>query len=209
MGSNGSQTFTLTNSGSASVTISQATVSGTGFSISGLSTPLALGAGLSTTFSAQFAPTTAGSASGTISIANNGQNSPLTIPLSGTGTQPQLAASPTTAAFGNVATGTNSSQSISLTNGGGATVTISSVTVTGAGFSTTGITAPVTVGAGKSDVQRSVWTERRRNGHWNNYSRSNAPNSPLTISLSGTGTQPAIVRFAHYRSVRQRGDRDQ
>ena len=81
VGSNGTQSITLTNSGSASVTISQATVSGTGLSISGLSTPLALGAGLSTTFSAQFTPTSAGSASGSISIVNNGQNSPTDNPL--------------------------------------------------------------------------------------------------------------------------------
>src|SRR5271155_3400268 len=186
--SNGSQLITLTNSGSGSVTISQATASGTGFSISGLSTPLTLGAGLSTTFSAQFAPTSVGSASGSISIVNNGQNSPLTIPLSGTGTQAQLAASPTTAAFGNVATGTNSSQSISLTNGGTATVTISSVIVSGTGFSTTGITTPVAIAAGKAKTFNGVFGPSAAGSVTGSITLvSNAPSSPLTISLSGTG----------------------
>ena len=194
VGSNGTQSITLTNSGSASVTISQATVSGTGLSISGLSTPLALGAGLSTTFSAQFTPTSAGSASGSISIVNNGQNSPLTIPLSGTGTQPQLAATPTSAAFGSVTTGTNNSQTVSLTNGGSATVTISSVTVSGAGFSTTGITAPVSIAAGKAATFNAVFGPNAAGSVTGSITLvSNAPNSPITISLSGTGVAATRV----------------
>ncbi len=188
VGNNGSQTITLTNSGSASVTISQAAASGTGFSISGLSTPLALGAGLSTTFSAQFTPASAGSASGSISIISNGLNSPTTISLNGIGTQPQLAATPTTAAFGSVTTGTNNSQTVSLTNGGSATVTISSVTVSGAGFSTTGITAPVTIGAGKATTFNAVFGPSAAGSVTGSITLvSNAPNSPITISLSGTG----------------------
>ena len=194
VGSNGAQSITLTNSGSGSVTISQGTASGTGFSISGLSTPLTLGAGLSTTFSAQFAPTSAGSASGSISIINNGQNSPLTIPLSGTGTQPQLAATPTTAAFGSVTTGTNNSQSISLTNGGTATVTISSVTVSGAGFSTTGITTPLTIGSGKAATFNAVFGPSTAGSVTGSITLvSNAPTSPMTISLSGTGVAATRV----------------
>ena len=194
VGSNGTQSITLTNSGSASVTISQATVSGTGLSISGLSTPLALGAGLSTTFSAQFTPTSAGSASGSISIVNNGQNSPLTIPLSGTGTQPQLAATPTSAAFGSVTTGTNNSQTVSLTNGGSATVTISSLTVSGAGFSTTGITAPVSIAAGKATTFNAVFGPNAAGSVTGSITLvSNAPNSPITISLSGTGVAATRV----------------
>jgi Abnormal spindle-like microcephaly-assoc'd, ASPM-SPD-2-Hydin len=188
VGSNGTQSLTLTNSGSASVTISQATASGAGLSISGLSTPLTLGAGLSTTFSAQFAPTSAGAANGSISIVSNAPNSPLTIPLSGTGTQPQLAATPTSAAFGNVTTGTNNSQTVTLTNGGSATVTISSVTVTGAGFSTTGITAPATIAAGKTATFNAVFGPSAAGSVTGSISVvSNAPNSPLAISLSGTG----------------------
>jgi len=188
VGSNGTQSVTLTNSGTGSVTISSATVSGAGLSISGLSTPLTLGAGLSTTFSAKFAPTSAGSASGSISIVSNAPNSPTTISLSGTGTQPQLAATPTSTAFGNVTTGTSNSQTFTLTNGGSATVTISSVTVAGAGFSTSGIAAPVNLGAGQSTTFNAVFAPSAAGSVTGTISLvSNAPNSPLTISLSGTG----------------------
>ena len=188
VGSNGSQTITLTNSGSANVTISQATASGTGFSISGLAVPQTLGAGLSTTLTAQFAPTSAGSPVGSISIISNAPSSPLTISLSGTATQPQLTATPTSAAFGNVVTGTSNSQTINLTNGGTATVTISAVTVAGAGFSTTGISAPVSIAAGKSATFNAVFAPTAAGAVSGSVSlTNNAPNSPLTIVLSGTG----------------------
>ena len=194
VGSTGSQTITLTNSGSASVTISAATASGTGLSISGLSTPQTLGAGLSTTFSAQFAPTTAGSASGSISIASNAPNSPLTIPLSGTATQAQLAATPATAAFGNVVTGTNNSQTITLTNGGSAALTISSATVAGAGFSTTGLTVPLSIAAGKTATFNAVFGPSAAGSVTGSVALvSNAPNSPFTIALSGTGVAATQV----------------
>jgi len=176
------------------VTISAATASGTGLSISGLSTPQTLGAGLSTTFSAQFAPTTAGSASGSISIASNAPNSPLTIPLSGTATQAQLAATPATAAFGNVVTGTNNSQTITLTNGGSAALTISSATVAGAGFSTTGLTVPLSIAAGKTATFNAVFGPSAAGSVTGSVALvSNAPNSPFTIALSGTGVAATQV----------------
>jgi Abnormal spindle-like microcephaly-assoc'd, ASPM-SPD-2-Hydin len=188
VGSTGTQTITLTNSGSASVTISQASASGTGFSIIGLTTPQTLGAGLSTSFTAQFAPTSAGSPTGSISIVSNAPGSPLTIPLSGTATQPQLSATPSSAAFGNVVTGTNNSQTINLTNGGSASVTISAVTVAGAGFSTSGITTPLSLAAGKSATFNAVFAPTSAGAVSGSVSlTSNAPNSPLAIALSGTG----------------------
>ena len=194
VGSTGSQTITLTNSGTASVTISAATASGTGLGISGLSTPLTLGAGLSTTFSAQFAPTSAGSMSGSISVVSNAPTSPLTIPLSGNATQPQLAATPSTAAFGSVVTGSNNSQTISLANNGTATLTISSAAVTGAGFSTTGLTVPLSIAPGKTSTFNAVFGPSAAGSVSGSITlASNAPNSPLTISLSGTGVAATQV----------------
>jgi hypothetical protein len=87
------------------VTISQATVTGTGFSISGLSLPLTLAGGQSTTFQAKFAPTTTGSVTGSISIVSNASNSPTNVSLSGTGLRLLLSATPSSIDFGNVALG--------------------------------------------------------------------------------------------------------
>jgi hypothetical protein len=193
-GGSTSQNVTLTNGGSASVTISQATASGAGFSISGLTTPITLAAGQGTSFNAQFAPTSAGNANGTITISSNAPSSPTTISMTGVGTQPQISATPPSAAFGNVSTGTNNSQTITVTNAGSATLTISSVSVTGAGFSISGISAPVTILAGKNIIFNAVFAPTTNGAASGSISLlSNAPGSPLSISLSGTGVASSKV----------------
>jgi hypothetical protein len=188
VGASASQTVTLTNSGTASLTVSQATASGAGFSIGGIATPLTINAGQIATFTAQFAPTTTGNATGSISIVSNAPNSPLAIALTGTGTQPQIAATPSSAAFGNVSTGTNNSQTITLSNSGSASLTISSVSVTGTGFNISGISAPLTILAGKNATFNAIFAPTTAGAVSGSISLvSNAPSSPLAISLSGTG----------------------
>jgi hypothetical protein len=88
VGSSGSQTITLSNTGTAAATISQAVVSGTGYTMSGLAMPMTLAAGASTSFSVQFAPTAAGSDSGSVTVTSSTPNSPTMVATSGTGTAP-------------------------------------------------------------------------------------------------------------------------
>src|SRR5207248_1148068 len=146
IGSSKNLTQTLTNSGGSSVTISAASATGAGFSLSGLTLPLTLPAGQSTTFTVQFAPTVAGAASGTVTITSNGANPTLNVPVSGTGVTPgTLSATSTSLAFGNVQVGSSSSLPETLTNTGGANVTISQANLTGTGYSVTGLTLPVTL----------------------------------------------------------------
>src|SRR5438094_915984 len=98
---------TLTNSGSSAVTISQATLTGQGFALNGLSLPLSLNKGQSVTFRVAFTPTAAGSVSGGITIATNDLRSYLKIALAGTGVSAgSLASSTSTLNFGSVAVGT-------------------------------------------------------------------------------------------------------
>ena len=68
MGSPSNQSLTLTNSGTSAVTISQASVSGGGFSLSGVALPVSLNPGDSATFTATFVPLTAGDESGSVSF---------------------------------------------------------------------------------------------------------------------------------------------
>jgi hypothetical protein len=86
VGSSGSQTITLSNAGTATVTVSQAVVSGTGYTMSGLTMPMTLAAGATTSFSVKFAPTSAGSDSGSVTVTSNTPNSPTMVATSGTGT---------------------------------------------------------------------------------------------------------------------------
>ncbi len=78
------QNITLTNSGSSPVTISNVMIAGPGFNASG-GNGVILSAGQTTTITATFDPSTAGSAAGTLTVTSNATNSPTTITLSGTG----------------------------------------------------------------------------------------------------------------------------
>jgi hypothetical protein len=86
VGSSSKQTITLSNIGTGSVTITQANVTGADFSITGLSLPATISASTNTAFTLIFAPTSAGSATGSLSVVSNAANSPTTIALSGVGT---------------------------------------------------------------------------------------------------------------------------
>jgi len=205
-GSNTTLSETLTNTGGSSLTISAASAGGTGFSLSGLTLPLTLIAGQSTSFSVKFAPTSAGAASGSISITSNGSNSSLSIPLSGTGVAPgTLTATPTSLAFGSVQVGNSTNLSETLTNTGGPTVTISAANLSGAGFSLTGLTLPASLNTNQSVTFTATFTPTTAGAASGSISVvSTASNSPLTIALSGTGTaagtlavSPATLAFGN------------
>jgi hypothetical protein len=192
VGSSKNQSVTLNNSGGSSATISQAGVSGPGFSLSGLSTALTLNAGQSMTFSVIFAPTSAGAASGNVSITSNASNPSLTIPLSGAGSagSGQLSINPAGINFGNVVDGTSRSQSATL-SASLASVTVSSISMSGTEFSVTGVSPPVTIAAGNSVPFTITFTPQASGSASANATFiSNASNSPTVQSLSGTGTAP-------------------
>src|SRR2546427_60403 len=128
LGNRNPYAFTLTNSGSASVTVSQAHVSGSGLSVGGLSLPLTLTPGQKTTFSVVFAPASRGNITGSVSLVSNALNSPTTIALSGTGVQPlqpQLSVIPPSASCSDVRTANLNTYSFTLTNSRIARVTVS------------------------------------------------------------------------------------
>ena len=116
VGSSSNQSLTITNSGGTAATISQASASGTGFSLSGVVLPATLNPGTSATFTATFAPGATGSASGTASFTSAQLSSAYSVSMSGTGVgvAPSIVAQPVsisiltgqTATFSVTATGT-------------------------------------------------------------------------------------------------------
>src|SRR2546425_2038589 len=186
------QSATLTNSGSANVTIKQATVTGKGFGLGGLSTPLTLAPGQSKNFSVMFAPQSTGTTSGNIAVASDAMNSALNVPLSATGVAPgSLTSNPSSLGFGSVPVGSSQSLSETLTNSGGSSVTITQATASGSGFSVSGLNLPLALTPGQSFTFGAVFSPASAGGASGSISVvSNASNSTLTISLSGTGTAP-------------------
>ena len=181
------QTETLTNNGSGYLRIYQATVSGSGFSTSGLTTPLQLSAGQSYTFSVMFSPQSAGSASGSVAFSSK-KGTMVTLPLSGAGTSPgTLSASPTSIDFGSVAVGNTSSQGGSLI-ASGASVTVTVATSNNPAFTISGLSFPVTVSPGVNvpfTVNFAPQTTGTISGSLT--FTSTAANGPAVQSLSGMG----------------------
>jgi hypothetical protein len=78
--------LTLASTGTTAVTINSATLSGTGFTMSGASFPVTLNPGLAVTLDVKFDPATTGSATGQLTVQSNSATSPsAAISLSGTG----------------------------------------------------------------------------------------------------------------------------
>jgi hypothetical protein len=179
---------TLTNTGGSSVTISQVSSSAAAFSISGLTLPLTLTPNQSVTFTASFTPISAGAASGSLSVASNASNSPLSIALSGTGTAAgTLAVSPTSLSFGSVTVGSSSALNGSLT-ASGASVTVSSASLNNSEFVLSGISLPVTLPAGQSATFTVTFTPSVSGATSASLSfSSNAANSPTVQAMTGTG----------------------
>ena len=194
------QSATLTNSNGTNLTISQVWVSGSEFQLSGLGLPLSLAPGQSATFNVTFTPTTSGSVVGAISVtamvsssqdSNINSNSPLSVPLSGTGISPPSVLQPTssTISFGSVQVGNSTTQSETLTNSGNSSVSITQANLSGAAFSVSGLNLPLTLIPGQSFTFGVIFAPNSAGSVTGSLSVvSNASNSPLTISLGGTGT---------------------
>jgi Abnormal spindle-like microcephaly-assoc'd, ASPM-SPD-2-Hydin/HYDIN/CFA65/VesB-like, Ig-like domain len=202
VGSTQGQPATLTNTGSASLVIQQTTMTGRGFTLSGLKLPLYLRGGQSASCNLTFAPQSTGNASGTVSIvvqyrSVHHQVSTTTlsnvVSLSGAAVTAagSLAASPASISFGNVQVGSSQTANETLTNSGSSSLTVSSDTITGAGFSVSGLSLPTTLNAGQSYTFSVIFAPKSSSAVTGSTTfSSNASNPSLGVTLSGTGTSP-------------------
>jgi hypothetical protein len=207
VGKNQTNPDTITNTGGANVTITQANATGAGFSISGLTLPLTLGPGQSKTFDVTFAPQSAGAVNGNIAIINDGSNPTLNIPLSGTGVAAPgvLSANPPSIDFGTVTVGKNSLQSETLTNTGGTTLTVTQATVTGSAFSISGLNLPLDLAPGQGFTFGVTFAPTSGGNFSGNIALVSTGSNPnLDIPLSGIGqvagqlsVTPTNLDFGH------------
>jgi len=210
-GSSSPQTMTLTNTGTAAVTISRATVTGAGFSVVGGMSSVSIAAGQNHAFLIEFAPSGAGNASGSISIFSDATDSTLAISLSGAGTstlaittQPesQSVTAGQNATFSVVAAGSGT-LTYQWKNGGkaigGATaasymIPATTISENGAQFtvvvtdSTGSVTSnPATLTVTSAPVAPSIVTQPTN--------KSVTAGQPATFSVTATGTAPLAYQW--------------
>lgn len=195
VGETKTEKLTLTNSATIAdvvITISDISVSGTGFRMRSTSLPLTLAAGESSTISVVFAPKSSGSAAGTLAIQVDGVGDAGVVPLAGDGIDSsELDVSPSTMDFGTVAVGDSKTVTGRL-SAGSSDVKVTSASWNGDGFSISGISFPVTVQANQTvsfQVTFSPSTAGTSSGRIS--FNSDAANSPARVSLTGTGQSSA------------------
>ncbi|HXY51021.1 MAG TPA: choice-of-anchor D domain-containing protein [Terriglobales bacterium] len=211
---------TLSNSGSFSITVEQASASTAAFTVEKLNLPLVLQPGQSMTLTVAFAPTASGLQSGGISVrgfasrttdrGRNGREWPkwsadsVWVAAAGTGTSQaatvspgQLSASPSNLSFGTVAVGSSNSQLETVTNPGGSDVTISQITSGSASFRPGSLSLPATLSPGRS-LTFSITFAPQAAGNFSSglTLASNGSNPVLSVALSGAGTSPGQLSLS-------------
>lgn len=210
LGQSPSKTATLTNSGSTSVVITQDSANSSAFTISGLTLPATIAPGQSANATITFTPKAVGPVNGNITMSGNAslttaaasgssgsQTTAIraTLPVSGSGAgAAQLAASPIGVTFGNVTVGTQQSATVTLTNSGTTSDTISQANVTGAGLTISGLTPPLTLGAGQSASFTATYSPTVAASLAGNIAIfSTGTNATLNIQVSGAGVTPGTL----------------
>jgi hypothetical protein len=209
VGSGATQPLVLGNSGQSTVTVFQATVAGSGFSLSGPTLPVQLPAGQKAVFSVSFTPTSSGTVSGRLSLMsstttihdrsgkhNSTTGTTTTVSLVGSSaalptvspTPGPLVANPGSLIFASVQVGSSQTQYATVTNPGSSSVTIAQAAIAGTGFSFSGVALPLTLAAGQSLTFRVTFTPVSAGSASGNISISSDASIPtLTMSLTGTG----------------------
>ena len=200
-GSAQAQNITLKNTGNA--TLGGISIAVTGANAGDFSETTApatncggsLASGASCTITVTFKPAAPGNRSAAVTVTSNGAGSPQSVSLTGTGSsQPAVSLSPASIDFGSQLIGSKTVKTITLTNTGNAALSVTSIAATGNGYSETnscgssvnaGATCVITVTfvppAGSPTLTGTIVIT------------DNAPASPQTVQLSGSGTGPALT----------------
>jgi len=187
VGQKNSQTVKITNSSMQSLNLTSLHVSGTGFSLSSVKAPVLLAAGSHIELGVVFAPPSAAGLTGALVISGPDLKAPVSIALSGEGEKaaPALAISPALVNFGARTIKTSTSQSVTLTNTGNISLSISSISVANPVFSVSGISKGVTLSPGQK-LEFQVWFHPTATGK-----------AAATISLdSSAGATPVNLAVA-------------
>jgi hypothetical protein len=182
------QTVTLTNTGSATLTITGISASGDFAETDNCGSSVAAGANCA--INVTFAPTASGTRTGTLSIANNASGSPQSAKLTGTGagSAPVVSLSPSSLTFASQTVGTTSAaQTVTLSNTGNASLTITGVSASGDFAETNSCGSSVAAGVNCTiSVTFTPTASGTRTGTLS--ITDNASGSPQSVSLTGTGS---------------------
>ena len=219
VGAKNTQTLAVKNTSTTGITVTVASITGSGFSISSLPLPFYLNAGSTTYFAVGFAPTSSGTFSGTLTLKNINSMLVLSVPLSGSGSgsTKSLIASTSTLNFGNETVGGSTTLPVMLTNTGNSSVTISGFSLSNSSYTVAGGLTGATLAAGQQATLNVVFAPKSTGTLSGTVTVvSNATSTAPKVAVSGTGisstahsvalswsssTSSGVVGYNVYRST--------
>lgn len=188
----------MANTGDAQLNASGVSIVGTDadqFSVSPVS--LIVGVGGRAQLTVTFSPTTAGAKTANLQIVHNAEGSPATVTLNGTGAGAEISVSSPALSFGSVIVGQTVTQTVTISNPGITTLTVSNMTIIGTDAGHFRVSAPsFNVAPGDSHQVLVTFAPASAGSKTASLSlQHNAPGSPLSVSLAGIGIQSRL-RFA-------------
>ena len=196
--------LTLVNSGGAPLTVTGLNLAGTNLSnfaygANCIGVPIAGGG--SCTTQVMFTPAKTGTATASLLIADNAANSPQSVSLSGSGiSRPAVGLSSTTLSFPPTYLKSSITLPITLTNTGTTTLKVTSISTSGSNpsdFTHTTTCIGVSLAPHAACTIRVKFTPvTAANLTASLTINDNAPNSPQTIVMSGTGVQAPVAKVS-------------
>jgi hypothetical protein len=194
--SSGAQTLTLTNNGTATLTITGISITGAngGDFIQTNTCGASLAAGANCTISVTFTPTNPGTRTASVTITDNASDSPQSVLLMGNALAPIASVSPSSISFPNQYVGTSGlPQTVTLTNTGTAPLIITSVVTSPTDFgqlsscgNSLSAGSSCAIGVFFDPAASGVRTGTLRISH-------NGMGSPQAVSLTGAGEDFSIT----------------
>ena len=206
VGTSGTQTFTVSNTGSSDLTVEEITISGTdaseftasptGFTIDTGGSPQSV--------TVTFAPASAGSKAAALSIVHNATGSPSAVSLTGNGTAeppppaPLISLSAVSLTMDDTQVGSSSERTFTVGNSGDADLSITSIAVSGADgtqFTVSPTTATISPGGPLQPITATFSPASTGTKTASLTISHNASGSPSSVTLTGNGTtipQPVL-----------------
>ncbi len=212
LGASASETFTLTNSGGSSASLTAVSLLGAGFTL-GANTcgtsggKVSLAPAGTCSFSVDFSPTQASAFTGAVSLSffDGARSQTGTLALTGSGrTRAQLVFSPGSKSFGNVVLGLSDSAALTLSNTGGTDASGVYVGLTGSGYSLSSsncgvLGTTVAVAAHSSCSLSLVFTPAaagQASGSIASHYNDGVAAQSGSLSFSGIGLEPTTMAFS-------------
>ncbi len=189
-----SQQVTVTNVGGAPVLLQPASVTGQ-YQLTADSCGTTLAPNASCSVGIEFKPTTIGDQPGQLVIPATVSGNQVVAALDGNSVTPgSIAIAPATLNFGSVVEGTTSpAMQLTATNSGGLAVHLQSTTISG-NYSISSTSCGATLAPGAACMLQVTFAPPALGSFAGTLTiTSDAPNSPATVSLGGTGVMPASV----------------